>query len=147
MSNRVKSFLFILLIPFFFALGHDVYLNYFSDDTKIEKIKALEVEPKGFNTTDFGWVWVNYSKESFDLTRNNVSTETWRNVVSPLLKMKTMLVGAIPYFIGLVYLLLAWIIGIWPFAHLNRFKSFGGSKGKSKGVYKNAKASRTKYKR
>ena len=142
MSGSVKLFLFITLLPLFAAIGHDVHLNYFADAEKIKQVKNLRVNPEDFLASDMGWVWQEYHKPSMDIARSSVEPEIWKEKVDPLLQLPTMVVGFIPFFIGCVFLLLTFVLGVWPFSRYGKIRKSSDS---DYAVYKHAKANTTKY--
>lgn len=140
MSGGVKTFLFILIIPLLLAVSHDVYLNYLSNSDKIEQIASMSVSPDEFQMTELGWVWLEYSEESYALVKESVSEKTWAKYIGPTLNMKTIIVSAAPIPIGLFLTLFAWVLGIWPFAHVHKPK-----KKVAPTVYTNEKTKKVKY--
>ncbi len=149
MPDGAKTFLVIMLIPFLLGLGHDIYFNYFADDEKIREVKALRIDPKAFLVSDAGWVWSEYAPSSLETVRDSFEPSTWRGYVDPVLRLPTMVVGLIPFAISFVYLILSWVLGIWPCS--GRQISFGGlgrrRKNNDYAVYKHAKAKSVKYKK
>lgn len=142
MPNAAKNLLLILLIPFLLAAGHDIYLNYFSDDEKIREVKNLQINPKEFMLSDMGWIWQEYSPGSMEILRDMVSKESWTENFDPVLKQPTMLVTIVPFLCGVIALLFAFILGIWPFSR------FGQKRREDKagyGIYKKAKGTKTQY--
>ena len=147
MPDGAKTFLVLMLIPFLLGLGHDIYFNYFSDDEKIAEIKAMRVDPKEFLVSDAGWVWNEYSPNTMEASRMSFAPETWRKYIDPVLQLPTMVVGLIPWAIAATYLLIAYILGIWPCQ--GRMLNFLPRRKRKddQAVYKNAKTNATKYKR
>lgn len=142
MPSGAKILLFILLMPFLAALGHDVYQSYLSDDDKIKQVKRLKVDLDEFKPSDVGWIWQKYHKESMEMAYNSVEPEMWEKKVNPILQMPSMGVGIVPFILGCVYLLLSFILGVWPFSRHGQLKSDGKD---DFAVYKHAKSKTIKY--
>lgn len=115
MPSGAKLFLFILFLPFLAALGHDLYLNYYADEEKREQLQALNIDPEEFMISDAGWVWQEYSEPTMDSAREAIAPETWKHNIDPILQLPTIVVAIIPFFFGAVFLLITFILGIWPF--------------------------------
>ena len=143
-NGAAHTLLAILSIPFILAVSHDVYLNFFSSPEKIEEVKSLNIDPDKFQMTPLGWVWTQYSQITHDMVRDSVSPEIWKNKIVPVLKSKTIVVSAVPLGVGIVYTFFAWLLGIWPFAHLQRFKRLTGKKD-APSVYATDKAKKATY--
>lgn len=137
MSSGGKKLLFLLFLPFLLAVSHDVYFNYFSSDQKIRQVKQLRIDPEEFMASDLGWIWHNYHPASLETARTMVEPTIWKAQVDPILQLPSMVVGIIPFIIGCVFLILAFILGVWPFS------KYGAARKESKEdfvVYQNAKA-------
>ena len=146
MPDGAKTLLVILLIPFLLGVGHDIYLNYFSDDEKIREVKALRINPAKFLVSDMGWVWNEYAPNMMQSVRDMVEPSTWKSTFDPVLQLPTMIVGLIPWAITFAYLIFARLAGFWPCAGVGA--SFGrGSKGSEYAVYEKDKAKKMKFKR
>ena len=142
MSGGVKIFLFILLLPLMASIGHDVYINYFSDSDKIKEIKRLQIDPNEFLVSDVGWIWQEYHPSSMETARTMVEAEVWKVQVDPILQLPTMVVSFFPFFFGCVFLLLALVLGVWPFSRYGFTKK---EKAEDFAVYKHAKSRAIKY--
>lgn len=142
MPQTAKNLLLILLVPFLLGLGHDLYINYLSDDEKIRELKALRVDPDKFMMSDLGWVWQEYSPASLEVVRDTFGVATWEAEVDPVLKQPTLLVTIIPFVCGVIALLIAFILGIWPFSRLARTRKQDKA---GYGVYKKAKTNKKEY--
>ncbi|MEM9468545.1 MAG: hypothetical protein AAF988_00100 [Pseudomonadota bacterium] len=129
MSESGKIVLFLAALPFFLALGHDIYLNFFSSDEKVAQFQSLDVNPEDFQFADTGWALTQYANGLYEMIRDAASEEQWNKMVVPVLKTKASITTLFPIGILVIYYLFAWMIGIWPFAHLSRF-----SNKKDKGV-------------
>ena len=93
MPDGAKTLLIILFIPFLFALGHDLYLNYFSDDEKVRELKALRIDPQEFLVSDTGWIWNEYSPNTMQTLRDTIEPATWTTKLDPVLQLPTMAVS------------------------------------------------------
>lgn len=142
MPSGAKTLLTLLLIPFLLGLGHDIYISYLSDDQKIAQVKRLQISPDDFMVSDLGWVWNEYHPSSMEMFRDTTEPETWANKVDPILQLATMQAGIIPFAIGVAFLMIAFIIGIWPFSRFGRKR--GGNED-DYAVYKHAKSNGIKY--
>lgn len=142
MSSSVKSLLFILALPLLAAIVHDVYINYFSDDKKIQEARNLRVNPDDFLVSDTGWVWQYYHADSLIMLRESMDAEQWSKSVNPILKTPTMIIGMVPLGVGCVYLIIAFILGIWPFSKFRRKEN-----PNDYAVYEHAKAKKIKFNR
>jgi len=142
MPGAAKMLLFVLLLPFFAALGHDVYINYFSDDDKIKEFKKLQIDPEDFKISDLGWVWQHYSPDTLETAKDTVGADEWKEKYDPILQKPTMVVGLVPAAIGAGYLLIAFVLGIWPFI---RFAKQRQEDSANYGVYKKAKTNAMKF--
>jgi hypothetical protein len=91
MTNmRGGSFIFLLLIPAFIALGHDCYLFY---------VNFLETQPltlalvqKEFKFSALGFIWTSYEPESYKATVDSTDPETWA-IIDYLLTYTAFYVG------------------------------------------------------
>lgn len=144
MSAGAKTFIFILLLPFFAALGHDVYHSYFSSDEKIKQIERLNIEPDNFQMSDVGWLWQEYAPNSMQSARDMIEPEAWSAQLDPFLQMTSMVAALIPFGVGLIYLALAFILGVWPFS---RFGATRREKSNDYAVYEHAKEKSFKFKK
>lgn len=144
MPQGAKLLLTILFIPFLMALSHDVYISYLSDDEKIKEVKSLRADPQNFMMSDVGWLWETYAPTSMEVVKDSVAQETWDNKIEPVLKQSSIVVTALPFIITSLYLLLSYIIGIWPFY---RSLSTRDKKGNQHAVYKKAQTQSTKFSR
>ena len=115
MSGGSKLFLFILFLPFLLALGHDLHLAYFSNDEKIQQLENLNIDTSQFRISDLGWVWTNRSADSYEWARQNVSTDTWQNILDPILQLPTMVVALIPFVFGILILMIMFVLGVGPY--------------------------------
>jgi hypothetical protein len=144
MSNEIKTFLFIMLIPFFAALGHDLYVNYFNTDAKIERVKELNIDPKKFMISDLGWIIDEYVPKTLKKARTQVERPTWKKKIDPILQSSTMLVSLVPFLTSCAYLIFAFIIGVFPFSRFGKGKR---TKHDDFAVYKHAQEKSIKFKR
>lgn len=142
MHGGVKTFILIITIPLILAVSHDIYFNYFSSSEKMNQVSSMNVDPDKFEMSELGWVWLEYSKDSHNMLKDSVSDETWAKYIRPLMNMKTIIVAAAPIPVVFFLLLSAWVIGIWPFAHVHKAK-----KPKLDTVYTNAKTKKQSYNR
>ena len=140
MRGGIMMVCFLFALPFFAAIGHDVYLAYGHQ----EDIMAIEEPPK---LTDLTWMLVNYVPSAYDWIQQSTSQSMRDNIIVPLLRMKTIVASALPLALLGLYLLVARLMGLAPFGDRKIF-SFGGGGKKGytfKGLQKESK--RVKYKR
>lgn len=136
MPPAAKNLLLIVLIPLILAAGHDIYLNYFSDNAKIQEIKNLDIDLSYFMMSDLGWIWQNYSPSSMEAVKETVAPETWETAINPVLKQTSILVAIVPFLASLAFLGLTFLMGIWPFSKHGKLRK---EKRDGYGVYRNAK--------
>lgn len=144
MPDHAKSFIAILLLPILLAVGHDLYINYFSTPEKMQQVENLNIDLYDFKISDAGWVWQRYALASMNDARTLVDENQWKEVIDPILQLPTAVVAAAPLGIGLVYLLLAFMAGIWPFTRYSDNRKMGG---KDTSVYGHAKSKNIKFSR
>lgn len=144
MSDSAKIFILIMIIPFLSAVGHDVYLNYFSDSEKMRQIKSLQIDPDKFIPSDLGWVWHEYAPENMKTARTMVEPEIWKDQVDPILQTPSIIVSMVPAFAGSVFLIIAFVLGVWPFSHYGRRRR---EKEDDFAVYSHARSNTVKYKK
>jgi len=116
MSGNVKIVCFLLLIPFFAAIGHDLYLAYFDDPAKVAKIEALQIDPKDYQVSDAGYLLKEYAPGFYDSARQSIGEETWLRYIDPVLQQYTFVVALVPAVLFYLYLLFAFVLGLPPFA-------------------------------
>lgn len=78
----------ILALPPIAAFGHDLYLAY-GQGTEIDLSKP-------FQLSDVGWLWENYSYESWAKAKAAVDPAAWSKWIRPILEQSTLIVTAIP---------------------------------------------------
>lgn len=142
MPQAAKTLLIILLIPFLLGVGHDLYVNYISDSQKFAEIKRLQVNPDDFMMSDLGWIWQEYSPATLETVKDMMAPQTWQNNFDPILKLPTIMVTILPFACGVIALLIAFIIGVWPFSRYGKQRK---EDREGYGIYKNAKGKKTKY--
>lgn len=72
---RGGSLVFVLLIPAFVALGHDIYLFYinFAQSQSL----TLDLVMKEFKFSDLGFIWTTYDEASYKSIFDTTDPETW----------------------------------------------------------------------
>lgn len=132
---------FILLIPALAVLGHDIYMAY--NNTELEVTER-------FWLSDLGWLWVNYSPDTYNWAVDNTDAAIWNSIVDPLLQESALYVSSAPFAAFLVIIIFLKIFGIGPFegqglmtfiqtAGIKKKKgdfSFSGGGSKKKAKYK-----------
>jgi len=110
----------------------------------MQQIKSLQIEPDKFIMSDLGWVWNEYAAENMKMARTMVEPEIWKDQVDPILQMPTIVASIVPAIAGIVFLIIAFILGVWPFSHYGRKRR---EKDDDFAVYRHAKSNATKYKK
>lgn len=116
MSDTIKLWCFILLIPFLAAIGHDIYANYYKNEENRAKIEAMEIDPSTYQGSDLGYLLVTYTPELYENSKVALGQENWTAWVDPVLQLYTWIVALIPLAVFLTWLLIARIFDIWPYA-------------------------------
>ncbi len=129
---RPSSFIFILLLPAFIALGHDMflfYVNYIS----LEGL-SLDLILQEFKFSAFGFIWTTYDEEGYKNFVRSTDPQTWA-IIDSLLTFKAFYTGLAfaGIMVCLFYLLGFFKIG--PFAREGKvFYGKYDQKGKKKDV-------------
>ena len=105
-------------------------------------VKNLRIDPEEFLISDLGWLWQNYFPQSMQIARDSTEPSIWVSHIDPILQMPSMVVGIMPFFIGCVYLLLAFVLGVWPFTKFGRERRETAA---DFAVYKHAKDKSMKF--
>ncbi len=130
--RSVNFFLFLFALLPLAALGHDGYIAYLHPELG---------EPwKAFRFSDLGWIWLTYSKDTFDLVKETVDPRSWSAFIDPVLILPTVLVAAAP----LMLLLLCMMVHKGT-EKLHLFRI--GAKGDYAYSGRSEKKGRVKYKR
>ncbi len=141
-------FIFIVLLPAIIAFGHDIYL--FTQDQNIGAVGDIQAafteNDKGPLTflASAGWIWTNYSPESYKTLAQGMEPEQW-STVNYILKQKAVFLGL--FFAGFM-IVLAFLLGlakIGPFAS-ERSKSIESGRRTEDALGRKKKAP-MKYKR
>jgi hypothetical protein len=106
MRGGVIFFCFLVSLPALLVLGHDVYLAY---------LDMQEGKPEPFKFSALGWLWTTYHMESFEYARAYFTQDTWKNTIEPLLEKDALKICAVPPIITFLYLLLAFLLRLYPF--------------------------------
>lgn len=115
---------FLLALPAFAAIGHDIYLAY--NNTNMEGVDR-------FYFSALGWILTEYSPETYDFLYDGSDEETWNNFIDPLLKQKAVVVGAAPFAIFALIVGSMRILGLGPYE--GQGLKITGSKKRKKGKY------------
>jgi len=116
MSGGIKLLCFLLLFPFFAAIGHDIYSAYYSDPDKVAKLEALDIDPKDYQVSDAGYMLLQYAPEFYEESRMAIGEQSWMRYIDPVLKQYTFVVALIPAVLFYLYLLFAFVLGMPPFS-------------------------------
>lgn len=96
---------FLLVLPIFAVLGHDIYATYKDQDFS-----------KTMMFSDVGYLWTRYEPDTYKWAQNNVDQETWDNILTPVLEQTSLLVAAIPAIVVFSLLLILRLFNLPPFA-------------------------------
>ena len=72
-------------------LAHDLYLAY----QEAERSR-VEFGSKPINFSDIGWLWVQYSPDTYDWARRSVDADIWKNIVDPLSQQTALILAVVP---------------------------------------------------
>ncbi len=118
---------FLILLLFLFglfplgALGHDLYLAY--QDAEQSNIQFGD---KPLQFSDIGWLWVQYSPDTYDWARRSISPDTWKRLIDPVLGQTALIVTCIPPLIIMGLMLILKLFGKTPLLA----RVGGGGRGK-----------------
>lgn len=102
----------------------------------------MQIDPDDFKISDLGWIWKEYHEDSMEMVHDNVENQAWDEKVNPILQLPTMVVASVPFFLGCIYYLLAFFLGVWPFSRHGMMRS---TPSDDFAVYKHAKSKSIKY--
>ena len=135
MSDTVKLWCFLLLLPFFAVVGHDLYANYLSDESKIAKLEAYDIDPASYQGSDLGYLIVKYAPGAYEYGKELVGEPNWNKWIDPILRLYSFVVALVPALLFFIWLLISRIFDIWPFSGggrpTTREKDVYGRKGGS----------------
>ena len=147
MGDSVKIWCFILLLPFFAAIGHDFYINYLADDEKKARLEALEIDPQAYQVSDFGYLVTTYTPEIYTIGRDQLGEDNFKEYVDPLLRQFTFVIALIPAALFYAWLVIARLFGLPPYKGWRFGKQVSGNSN-YEGVFKDHdRENRMKYKR
>ena len=120
--------IFVLLIPAFIALGHDIYL-FFSNEVSDPLMVSTRMVEEKFKFSAFGFIWTNYDPEGYRAAARGMSPESWA-MVDKFLTIKAFYGGL--FFAGAIIAVLALLglMGVGPMAGEGGGGSYS-SKGKN----------------
>lgn len=116
MSEGVKLWCFLLLIPFFLTLGHDLYGNFYKNDESRARLEAFEIDPTAYRGSDVGYLFVTYAPNFYEKSKDFIGQENWIRWIDPILRLYTFIVALVPATLFFIWLLISRIFDIWPFA-------------------------------
>jgi hypothetical protein len=116
MSDTVKLWCFLLLLPFFLVVGHDLYANYYADEGKRTRLEAFDIDPTAYQSSDLGYLVVKYLPGVYENLKSAVGEENWIKWADPVLRLYSFVVALIPALLFFIWLLISRIFDIWPFA-------------------------------
>ena len=97
----VQIFILIILLPLLAALGHDAWLYYEG---------GMEV----FKLTSAGFLWTNYSPETFTWAADNLNQEIW-DMLNRILPYKAVYIAGVLPAVLCPVLLILYVFRLWPF--------------------------------
>lgn len=115
MGATVKLWCFILLLPFFAAIGHDFYISYMANPEKKARLEALEIDPEAYQVSDFGYLVTTYTPEVYTAVRDTLGDDTFKQFIDPVLRQFTFVVALVPAALFYIYLLIARLTGLPPY--------------------------------
>lgn len=110
MKEGAKRWCFILLIPFFLAIGHDLYANYYLNLEQKTRLEAFEIDPTAYQGSDLGYLFMKYTPEALETTRNAMGEEQWRRWVDPILRLYTFVIALVPAIIFFIWLIVSRLV-------------------------------------
>lgn len=122
MKDGVKTWFFVLLIPFLLAIGHDIYANYWLDEERKARLEAFDIDPTAYQSSDIGYLFTEYLPNFYISAKETIPEQQWRTWVDPLLQQYTFVVAGIPAVILSLWLLIARILDSGPFSGGGRRK-------------------------
>ena len=96
MSDTVKLWCFLLLLPFFLVVGHDLYANYYADEGKRTRLEAFDIDPTAYQSSDLGYLVVKYLPGVYENLKSAVGEENWIKWADPVLRLYSFVVALIP---------------------------------------------------
>ncbi len=115
MSEGVKLWCFLLLLPFFAAVAHDLYASFYAPERERARLEAYEIDPASYQSSDLGYLLVKYVPQPFEAVREAVGPDLWKTWVDPVLRLYTFVVALIPATLFFTWLLISRIFDVWPF--------------------------------
>ncbi len=116
MNDGVRVWIFLLLLPFLAAIGHDLYASYYApEEIRTRVVEHYDIDPGAYKISDAGYLLVTYAPETFETLRASVGPERWMKWVDPILRLYTFVVALIPLAVFLTWLLISRILDVWPF--------------------------------
>lgn len=116
MNDGVKVWIFLLLLPFLAAIGHDLYASYYAaEEERTKLVEYYDIDPGAFKISDAGYLLVTYAPDAYNTLRESVGPERWMKWVDPILRLYSFVVALIPLAVFLTWLLISRILDIWPF--------------------------------
>lgn len=116
MSDTVKLWCFLLLLPFFLVVGHDLYANYLSDADKKARLEAFDIDPNAYQSSDLGYLVVKYIPSVYENGTSLIGEANWAKWIDPVLRLYSFVVALAPALLFFVWLLISRIFDIWPFS-------------------------------
>lgn len=150
MSDSVKLWCFLLLIPFFGAIGHDLYANYYKNDENRARLEAFDIDPTAYQGSDLGYLFVTYTPDFYENARGTIGEKFWTKWIDPVLRLYTFVVALIPATLFFIWLLISRIFDIWPFVDAGTRAVKSGQRNKHQNDpldRRGAGAAQFKYKR
>lgn len=99
MSNKLKIFCCIALLPALLVLGHDIYVALFGQQDVTHAVGALEdldIQPREFHLSDTGYLWTTYLPDSYKSFRANMDDGPVKDFIIFILKQWAILIALVP---------------------------------------------------
>jgi hypothetical protein len=123
MSDGAKLWCFLLLIPFFLAIGHDLWANYYSTPELKTRLESFEIDPHAYQGSDLGYLLVTYTPSVYESARTMIGEGFWVRWIDPVLRLYTFVVALLPFMLFAIWLLISRIFDIWPFAGIGKTRT------------------------
>lgn len=107
--------LFLVIIPPIAAICHDLYLFYLAQDAPqidadfFDKLLNEERPARQFSFAAFGFLWLEYSPETYKTFKNGMEAENWE-FFQQFLKLKAFYVTGILAAISYLIAALVWLL-------------------------------------
>ncbi len=116
MKENIKVWCFIVLLPFFIAVGFDLYSNYLSSADQKARLEAFEIDPKAFQSSDFGYVLLKHAPDQYYMAKDMIGEPTWGTWIDPILRLYTYVVALLPATLFFIWIFVSRMFDAGPLA-------------------------------